>query len=78
MTGTVALAQVDGGLASCLIEPGQQAFGFFPIGGVEAGAFVGGLVHRVKHPATGATVDQTVSGLHVIHRNSENNLRRFQ
>ena len=65
-------AQIDGGLVPGYIHGGKQARGFVLVGGLEAGAFAGGFLDGVKLAATVATVDQTVTGLHGIHRNHEN------
>jgi hypothetical protein len=43
---------------------------FVSVGGLEAGALAGGLVHAIEHSAAVATAGQMVTGLHFIHANA--------
>jgi hypothetical protein len=49
--------QVERRLAVGIVPGLDQLPGIVRVGGVEAGAFAGGLVHAVKHAAAMAAVD---------------------
>jgi hypothetical protein len=58
-------------LAQRLIFREDDLLGFVLVGGLEAGAFAGGLVHAVEDPTANATGGQTVTCIHVVHATAE-------
>jgi hypothetical protein len=49
--------QIEDGLAKGIILRVDNLLGLVLVGGLEAGAFAGELVHAVEHSAAGAAVD---------------------